>query len=317
MRTRWSRCTTRCLRFPKLPSPSPTRTTTSSISTSKPSMAATSDCSAATRPRAPSRPSSPRSASSRKDPSCASAQGTSPDAVFDFTVTGTGTRRIRVETFDGFSGSSESTTNKAGFQHLVAVVERPLNLTANEVSVSGNDTIALARVVPASSIPVSLGSWTRFSGTLVGANADVLKENLYSSSNADTATCSNVQSANRTSCTASTWMPPTSAATTSTPSNRLGTTALSLHRDAVDVYSKQTTAFAVAATNTDARAGQALGDINGRSVIRVTGGNTNAAGVTNKWTRKAQTATASDANGCRRTTTPPATPRRSSASPFT
>lgn len=234
---------------------------------------------------------------------CSVASGASPDAVIDFAVNET--RRVRIETFDGTGSDSNMA---ASFDHLLALIERPVSLDPAVETVMNNDNLANARVITAASVPTSPGAWNQYTGRLSSGAPNTITMNtddvspmvMYSSSNANTNSCSAVPSNTHDVV----YRFEVDAANQGTYDfDTVGssfTTYLSLHKGGIGNFASVSRDVEV--FNTTAHANQAagsaldLGTINGK-VKQFTGSNGNAS---SRWT--AAQVNGGSGQGCRSST---------------
>jgi hypothetical protein len=201
---------------------------------------------------------------------CNVVSGVSNDAVVDFSVATT--RRVRVETFDGTGLESNM---GASFDHVVALIERPVQLSTVPIAVTNNDSAASAHVVSASSVPTTVGAWAQFTGDLYATppntlpmSASIDAEEMYLSTNADTVQCSAVTSGAE-DVVYRFDVDATSAGRYDFDTNgSSGTTFLSVHKGSPDTFSSIATSLelltvtrtaATDATASDTPAGAQLG----------------------------------------------------------
>jgi hypothetical protein len=121
------------------------------------------------------------------DASCSDVSGTSEDAVIDFHVATT--RRVRVESFDGTGASA---TGAAGFDHVMALIERPVQLTPTQITARNNDAPASAWVINGSDISDVEGAWSLYTGSVNNPATPPSGEGAYFPGNTITMTSNSV-----------------------------------------------------------------------------------------------------------------------------
>jgi len=122
---------------------------------------------------------------------CSNVSGLSNDAIVEFSVNQT--RTVRVETFDG---TGLDPNQQAGFDHVVALVERPAKLTVTPTAVINNDAVGSAIPVESSTVPTAEGDYSQFTGATYG-NSNTLPmsptidpQEMYNPANTATTACS-------------------------------------------------------------------------------------------------------------------------------
>src|SRR5262249_10853091 len=142
------------------------------------------------------------------------------------------------------------------FDHAVALIERPVQLSTEPICAANNDDAATAHVVDAGSVPTSEGGWAQYSGTTAGAAStpdglcpgnsvamgpSVAKAEMYQAGNPATATCDAIDSNAQDAVFR---FDVNAASAGSYDFDTIGSsasTALSVHRGSPDTYQATTT----------------------------------------------------------------------------